>query len=75
MRRVTTKALTMARRALVVFKYEDEEEDGTPVGPVWIDYFGDDPNEPELTEKLEEWIRLPEAQQLAADRGFEFLED
>jgi hypothetical protein len=57
-----------------VFKHEDEE-DGTPVGPVWIDYFGDDPNEPERSEKLEEWITLPEARKLADARGFEFLED
>jgi len=59
----------------VVFKYEDEEPDGTPVGPVWIDYFGTDQTKPERSEKLEVWVRLPEARQLAEERGFEFLED
>jgi hypothetical protein len=36
------------RKPLVVFKYEDEEDDGTPVGPVWIDYFGEDPVKPAI---------------------------
>ena len=61
-------------RGLVIFKYEDEEDDGTPVGPVWIHY-GDDPANPERTEALEEWVRLPQAQQIAQDRGFDLLED
>jgi hypothetical protein len=65
----------VTRRGRVVFKYEDEEADGTPVGPVWIDYFGEDQVRPERSEKLEEWVRLPEARRLAEERDFEFVED
>jgi len=34
------------RKPLVVFKWEGEEPDGTPHGPVWIMHFEGDSPEP-----------------------------
>jgi hypothetical protein len=65
----------MARKGLVTFKYEDEEPGGTPVGPVWIDYFGDDPDNPERSEQLDHWLTLPDARRIAEERGLDFFED
>jgi hypothetical protein len=62
-------------KGIVIFKYEDEEPDGTPVGPVWIEHYGDDPKMPKQVDKLEQWMRLPEAERIARERGFEFVED
>jgi hypothetical protein len=49
------------RASLVVFKHEDEQPDGTPIGPVWIDYFGDDPKTPQRSEQLDEWVTLADS--------------
>ena len=67
--------LPMPQRGRVVWKYEDEEDDGTPFGPVWIDYFGDDPVKPERSEELDRWVTLAEARQIAEELGFDLLED
>jgi hypothetical protein len=35
-----------ARRPRLVWKYEFEDDDGTEIGPLWIDTAGDDPVKP-----------------------------
>ena len=62
------------RRPLVVFKDELEDPPGTWWGPVWIFYFGDDPNEPEREEKLDQWMKRSDVRKLAEERGYEFQE-
>ncbi len=64
------------RKPLVVFKWEGEEDDGTPHGPVWIYHFdGDSLDDGYREEEFDRWFTLPEAQQIAEERGYDFQDD
>jgi hypothetical protein len=65
----------MARRTRVVWKWEDETDDGEAVGPVWVDYFDGDTTTPERSEEWGEWVSRSEAQRFAEENGYEFLAD
>jgi hypothetical protein len=72
---MTSEQSTMAiRRPVLVWKYEDEVDDGSEVGPAWLDTFGEHPTKPTSSEDLG-WITRAEAQRIAAERGYELLED
>ena len=62
-------------RRRVVWKWEDEDESGEGVGPVWVDTFEDDSDRPTSSEKWDQWVRRAEAEAFAAERGYEFLPD
>lgn len=49
----------------LIWKWEDEDDDGEGVGPWWIDD----------GEESAAWVRLSEAENLAAEGGHEFLAD
>ena len=53
----------------LIWKWEDEEDDGEGVGPVWIEGPGD------AEEKWDEWVRRSIAEKHAKDHGFEFFAD
>jgi len=64
----------------VIFKHEDEREDGTPIGPVTI-IENEEPGEPGFTlgrpydeNERDEWKTLAEAEQIAAENGVELEE-
>jgi hypothetical protein len=63
----------MSRKPRLVWKYEDREDDGSLIGPAWVDTFGED-SQPVATEALG-WISRTEAQTLAREQGYELLED
>jgi hypothetical protein len=63
------------RKPLVVFKWEGEEDDGTPHGPVWIMHFGDDSPDPVREEAFDRWFTLPEARRIAEERAYDFQDD
>jgi hypothetical protein len=63
------------RKPLVVFKWEGEEDDGTPHRPLWIMHFEGDSPDPVREEAFDRWFTLPEARQLAEERGYDFQDD
>jgi hypothetical protein len=64
----------MRRPPRLVWKYEFEDDDGTEIGPLWMDTFGDDPVTPVATEDLG-WTTCEQARLIAERRGCEFLAD
>jgi hypothetical protein len=62
-------------RTRVVWKWEDENDDGEGVGPVWVDTLDDDSPKPVKTEAWDRWVPRSEAENYASDKGFEFLPD
>ena len=53
----------------VFWKWEDEEDDGEGVGPVWI-------RQPDgSTEDWEQWVRRSFAELYASEHGFAFAPD
>lgn len=64
----------MARTRLV-WKWEDEDDDGEGVGPVWVDTFESDSPKPDRSDEWDRWVRRSEAEQYAADNGFQFVAD
>jgi hypothetical protein len=63
-----------ARPRRLVWKFEDEDEEGNAIGPLWIDTFGDDPATPISTEDLG-WTTRDQARIIAERRGCEFFAD
>jgi hypothetical protein len=63
------------RKPLVVFKWEGEEDNGTPHGPVWIMHYEGDSDEVAREEEFDRWFTLPEARQIAEERGYDFQDD
>jgi hypothetical protein len=68
-------AFDAVSRTRVVWKWEDEEDDGEGVGPVWVDVLAADPHQPEKSEKWDRWVRRSEAARFAEQHGFEFVAD
>lgn len=62
------------RRPRLVWKYELTDEDGTEIGPLWIDTFGADPTKPVDTEDLG-WTTREQARLIAERRGCDFVQD
>lgn len=62
------------RRRRLVWKYEFTDDDGTEIGPLWIDTFGDDGLKPVSTEDLG-WTTREQAQTIAERRGCQFVAD
>jgi len=62
-------------RTRVVWKWEDENDEGERVGPVWIDRFESDSPKPDHSMRWEQWASRSEAEQYAKAHGFEFLAD
>lgn len=58
----------------VIWKDEDEDENGEGVGPVWVET-GDDPGNPDTSEEWPEWVRRSVAEKYATDHGYEFIPD
>lgn len=54
-------------RTVVMWKWEDEEDDGEGVGPVWVDTFGDDDRRPQSSDKWDRWVRRSEAARFAEE--------
>ncbi|HET8894367.1 MAG TPA: hypothetical protein VFM96_09755 [Gaiellaceae bacterium] len=63
-----------ARPSRLVWKFEDEDEDGNEIGPLWIDTFGEEPMSPISTEELG-WTTRDQAHLIAERRGCEFVSD
>jgi len=61
----------MEQGGRVVFKLIETRPDGTPVGAVLIEYFGDDPR----TDIVDEPLTQAEARELADARGFPLVEE
>ena len=62
------------RRPRLVWKFEDEDEDGNEIGPIWVDTFGDDPVKPVSTEDLG-WTTRDQAELIAERRGCDLVTD
>jgi len=62
-------------RTRVVWKWEDEDDNGEGVGPVWVDSFDDGSAKPGKSGAWDHWVRRGEAERYAAQNGFEFLAD
>jgi hypothetical protein len=62
------------RRPLLIWKFELEDEDGTEIGPIWIDTFSEDQASPISTEDLG-WTTREQARLIAERRGCDFLAD
>ncbi len=60
------------RKPLVVFKWEGEEDDGTPHGPVSIIHFEGDSPDPGREEEFDRWFTLQEAREIAEEREYDF---
>jgi hypothetical protein len=62
-------------RTVVVWKWEDEEDDGEGVGPVWVYTFGDDERSPTSEDEWDRWVRRSEAARFAEQHSYEFETD
>jgi hypothetical protein len=62
-------------RTRVVWKWEDEDESGEGVGPVWVDTLEGDSTHPTSSEKWDRWVTRSEAASFARKNGYEFLAD
>lgn len=60
-------------RTVLIFKYEDEEN-GEPIGPAHVVKF-DPPSPPVDVEDFDHWMTQTEAEKVAQERGYEFMED
>jgi len=74
-RRRRSVRLGAMRKPLVMFKWEGEEQDCTPHGPVWILHFAHDSSEITRQKEFDRWFTSREARQMAEDRGYDFQED
>jgi len=62
-------------RTRVVRKWEDEDDEGEKVGPVWVVNLEDESSTPTKSEGWDRWVRRSEAERYAAENRFEFLAD
>ena len=59
----------MSDAAKVFWKWEDEEDDGEGVGPVWVEQTDG------TTVDWEQWVRRSVAEAYATEHGFEVAPD
>jgi hypothetical protein len=60
--------------AIVIWKWEVDENGGEPSGPVWVDYYADE-NTVGKSVKWEQWATRSTAEEFARAHGYEFLAD
>lgn len=61
-------------RTVVIWKDEDEDDDGQAVGPVSV-VTGEDLSNPEQSDEWPEWAPRSVAEEYATEHGFEFVAD
>lgn len=64
-----------APRTVVYWKWEEAGEDGTGLGPVWVDRYEPGALEPNESEEWPQWVKRADASAYAREHGFTFFPD
>jgi hypothetical protein len=65
---------TTVPRKRVIWKWEDEDESGEGIGPVYVDQL-DESGAPVSSESWDRWVRRSEAERYAQELGADFIAD